>query len=317
MCPLPKILELKKKYKFYQFVDEAHSIGALGPHGRGVCDFFGVDPRSVDVLMGTFTKSFGATGGYIAGSQEFIDKLRIKSHSAAYAETISPPVLGQILASLSSIMGIDFPSELPGGSPSLQHRTFSSSSSVATITAGSQLTRFTPSRLPSNLLPTWLLSSLPPSFLSGAEGSTRIRRLAFNSRYLHLALIKLGFLTYGHPASPIVPLMLFQPGKMAIFSQMMLQRRTRIYGSSVSTASKPGVGIPIVVVVVSYPATTLTTARVRFCMSASHTKEDVDMLLEAIDEVGTILGLKMAARKDSWTVEQCKQRALELVEHGC
>lgn len=42
--------------QFYLYIDEAHSIGALGPRGRGVCDYFNVDPREVDILMGTFTK---------------------------------------------------------------------------------------------------------------------------------------------------------------------------------------------------------------------------------------------------------------------
>lgn len=50
-------------------MDEAHSIGALGPRGRGAVDYFGCDPKDVDVLMGTFTKSFGSAGGYIAGSK--------------------------------------------------------------------------------------------------------------------------------------------------------------------------------------------------------------------------------------------------------
>ena len=54
--------------QFYLYVDEAHSIGALGPKGRGVCDFWNVNPADVDILMGTFTKSFGAAGGYVAGS---------------------------------------------------------------------------------------------------------------------------------------------------------------------------------------------------------------------------------------------------------
>lgn len=66
---LPEIIRLKKKYKCYLYLDEAHSIGALGPRGRGVCDYWDVDPRDVDVMMGTFTKSFGAAGGYIAGSK--------------------------------------------------------------------------------------------------------------------------------------------------------------------------------------------------------------------------------------------------------
>lgn len=64
---LPQIVALKKKYKAYLYIDEAHSIGSVGPTGRGVVEFFGMDPQDVDVFMGTFTKSFGASGGYIAG----------------------------------------------------------------------------------------------------------------------------------------------------------------------------------------------------------------------------------------------------------
>lgn len=66
---LPEIVALKKKYKAYLYLDEAHSIGAVGPTGRGVTELFGVNPADVDVLMGTFTKSFGAAGGYIAGKK--------------------------------------------------------------------------------------------------------------------------------------------------------------------------------------------------------------------------------------------------------
>ena len=51
-----------RRAQFYLYVDEAHSIGALGPTGRGVCDYWGIDPAEVDILMGTFTKSFGAAG---------------------------------------------------------------------------------------------------------------------------------------------------------------------------------------------------------------------------------------------------------------
>ena len=102
---LPEILDLKKKYKFYLYLDEAHSIGALGPNGRGVCDYFGVDPGEVDLLMGTFTKSFGAAGGYIAGKKVIIDSLRLNSHSSVYAESISIPVIQQIYTSMKIIMG--------------------------------------------------------------------------------------------------------------------------------------------------------------------------------------------------------------------
>ena len=53
----------------YLYLDEAHSIGALGEHGRGACEAAGVDPADVDVMMGTFTKSFGSCGGYIAADR--------------------------------------------------------------------------------------------------------------------------------------------------------------------------------------------------------------------------------------------------------
>ena len=69
MVKLPEVIRLKKKYGAYLYLDEAHSIGAVGPHGRGVVDYFGADFRDVDMQMGTFTKSFGSSGGYIAGTK--------------------------------------------------------------------------------------------------------------------------------------------------------------------------------------------------------------------------------------------------------
>jgi len=58
ICKLKDIVQVCKKYKAYLYVDEAHSIGALGKTGRGVCEHTGVDPKDVDILMGTFTKVF-------------------------------------------------------------------------------------------------------------------------------------------------------------------------------------------------------------------------------------------------------------------
>ena len=75
--PSSLILELKSKngvfishlFQAYVYLDEAHSIGAVGKSGRGVCELLGVDTADVDIMMGTFTKSFGSCGGYIAGSK--------------------------------------------------------------------------------------------------------------------------------------------------------------------------------------------------------------------------------------------------------
>lgn len=276
--------------QFYVFVDEAHSIGALGPHGRGVADYFGIDPRSIDILMGTFTKSFGASGGYIASSYATISRLRTRSHAGCYTEASSPAVLTQIISSMSSIMGVSPPL------PSLpQNGTTSPTPSSSSMSLVPQDMYDYPGPAPAACLPSWL--TLPPHLRDGSEGRSRLRRLAFNARYLSRGLKKLGFIVYGHVDSPIVPLMLFHPGKMTLFSRLMTARKT-----------------PIVVVVVGYPATPLVSGRVRFCLSAAHTKEDCDLVLRACDEIGDVLDLKHGQTKDRWIVEEVIRRAVELTE---
>lgn len=189
-----------------------------------MCDYFGVDPREIDILMGTFTKSFGAAGGYVAGSKDLIDRLKVRSHGLTYAESVSPPVLTQIMASMASIMGVAPPLALPKDDDS-------DSRSIS-----SRPTAYGPA--PGSMLPSWM--SLPASLMNGTEGREKLRRLAFNSRYLSSGLRKLGFMVYGHRDSPIIPLLLFSPGKMPAFSQMMQSR----FGADKT---------PIVVVVVAYP----------------------------------------------------------------
>jgi serine palmitoyltransferase len=218
MVDLPGVIALKKKYKFFLFVDEAHSIGAMGPNGRGVCDYFKIDPAEVDILMGTLTKSFGANGGYVAAEKHIVEKLRSSNAATTYGESAGPAVLMQILASLKIIAG-----ELCPG-----------------------------------------------------QGEERLQRIAFNSRYLRLGLKRLGYIVYGHDDSPIIPVMLYNPGKMSAFSHEMLKRK-------------------ISVVVVGYPATPLISSRARFCVSSAHNKDDMDRMLAACDEVGDILQVKFSS----------------------
>ncbi|EXJ84203.1 serine palmitoyltransferase [Capronia epimyces CBS 606.96] len=123
MCNLPGLVRLKKRYKFHLFIDEAHSIGALGPRGRGVCDYFGIDPSEVDILMGTLTKSFGANGGYVNGDKATIDKLRVTNAGTIYGEAPSPAVLAQIIASLRLMNGELIPGQ---GEERLQRIAFNS-----------------------------------------------------------------------------------------------------------------------------------------------------------------------------------------------
>uniref|UniRef100_A0AAZ3NYT3 serine C-palmitoyltransferase n=1 Tax=Oncorhynchus tshawytscha TaxID=74940 RepID=A0AAZ3NYT3_ONCTS len=217
---LPDIVALKKKYKAYLYLDEAHSIGAVGPTGRGVTELFGLDPSDIDVMMGTFTKSFGAAGGYIAGKKELVDYLRSHSHSAVYASAMSPPVTEQILRAMKCIMGLD--------------------------------------------------------------GTTvgKVHQLAENTRYFRSRLQEMGFIIYGNDDSPVVPILLYMPGKVVAFSRAMLKRK-------------------IGVVVVGFPATPITEARARFCLSAAHTKAMLDQVLFDLNELGDDLCLKFSRRKYS------------------
>ncbi|XP_058535680.1 serine palmitoyltransferase 3 [Ochotona princeps] len=232
---LPQIVALKKKYKAYLYIDEAHSIGSVGATGRGVSEFYGVDPGDIDVLMGTFTKSFGAAGGYIAGKKDLVDYIRVHSHSAAYATSMSPTVAEQIIRSMKFIMGLD----------------------------------------------------------GTTQGVERVQQLTKNAKYFRQRLREMGFIIYGNDYSPVVPVLLYMPGKVAAFARHMLEKK-------------------IAVVVVGFPATPLAEARARFCISASHTREMLDTVLEAVDEIGDLLQVKYSRHRTSPRPELCDELSFEL-----
>ncbi len=218
---LPEVIRIKKKYGTYLYLDEAHSVGAMGPNGRGVVDYYGVDPQDVDILMGTFTKSFGSAGGYIAGSHRLVAHLRAESHGSCYAASMSAPVAAQIIASMQAIMGEDHPS---------------------------------------------------------TDGMGRIRRLARNTRYFRHRLQQMGGIVYGHDDSPVVPLMIFFPSKIRAVVNGLFDRGVAAVG-------------------VGFPATHMTEERVRFCVSAAHSKEILDKALEAIEEMCDLLNLRYSGKR--------------------
>ncbi len=88
---LPRFLELKREYDAFLYVDEAHSLGTMGPEGRGICDFFGVDPAEGDLWMGTISKALGSGGGYLAGSRRLIDYLGYTTPAFVFSTACSPP----------------------------------------------------------------------------------------------------------------------------------------------------------------------------------------------------------------------------------
>eukprot|EP00672_Neobodo_designis_P003753 CAMPEP_0174878260 /NCGR_PEP_ID=MMETSP1114-20130205/82666_1 /TAXON_ID=312471 /ORGANISM="Neobodo designis, Strain CCAP 1951/1" /LENGTH=620 /DNA_ID=CAMNT_0016113647 /DNA_START=565 /DNA_END=2428 /DNA_ORIENTATION=- len=214
---LPRVVEIKKKYKCLLYVDEAHSIGALGANGRGVCEHHGVNPADVDLLMGTYTKAFGSIGGYIAGDRKLIEDLRRYSGASLMGETLHSAAAQQALSSLRVILGQD----------------------------GTTV---------------------------GREKLERIRR---NAAYVRSELNKRDLVTLGEPESPVVPIMLYQPAKLALFSRLLLERN-------------------VAVVVVGYPATPLFEGRCRLCVSAAHTKDDLDRAIAAIEEVADLINARFA-----------------------
>lgn len=215
ICRLAEIVDVCKKYKAFLYVDEAHSIGALGKTGRGICEHCGVNPDDVDILMGTFTKSFSGMGGYIASSQAVIDFIRSNSAGVVTHTSMSPIVSQQVLTAFRVIMGED----------------------------------------------------------GTSVGQHKLTSLISNSNYFRSRMVDLGLHVYGDYDSPIIPVLIYFPGKVAAFSRECLARG-------------------VAVVVVGFPATSIIYSRARFCISAGLTREDIDKAISVIDEVATLLCLK-------------------------
>jgi 8-amino-7-oxononanoate synthase len=98
---LPRFVELKKKHKTLMLVDEAHSLGTMGPTGRGIGEHWGIARTDVDLWMGTLSKSLASCGGYIAGSAELIEYLGYTAPGFVYSVGMSPPNAAAALAALT------------------------------------------------------------------------------------------------------------------------------------------------------------------------------------------------------------------------
>ena len=100
---LDKIVELAKKYNANVMVDEAHGFGVIGDHGRGVCNHFGLTD-DVDLIMGTFSKSFASLGGFIATDKITANWLRHNSRSYIFSASATPAAIGAANAALDIML---------------------------------------------------------------------------------------------------------------------------------------------------------------------------------------------------------------------
>lgn len=103
VAKLPEIVTLAKKYNASIMVDEAHGIGVFGKQGRGTCDHFGV-AKDVDLIMGTFSKSFASIGGFIAADESIINYLRHHSRSYIFSASNTPAATAAANAALDIMM---------------------------------------------------------------------------------------------------------------------------------------------------------------------------------------------------------------------
>jgi 8-amino-7-oxononanoate synthase len=97
---LAALIKLKRRYDAWLMVDEAHSIGVLGAKGRGLAEDQGIDPRDVDIWMGTLSKAFTSAGGYVAGSKALIELLKYTSPGFVYSVGAPPAAAAAALAAI-------------------------------------------------------------------------------------------------------------------------------------------------------------------------------------------------------------------------
>lgn len=97
---LPGLIDLKQRFSCFLMLDEAHALGVLGERGYGSWEHFHVDPRSVDLWMGTLSKSLCGCGGYICGTKDVVELLKFTSPSFVYSVGLSPALTAASLTAL-------------------------------------------------------------------------------------------------------------------------------------------------------------------------------------------------------------------------
>jgi 8-amino-7-oxononanoate synthase len=99
---LPEIVSLAKQYNARVMVDDAHSIGVLGEHGRGTAEYFNLEDE-IDIVMGTFSKSFASIGGFIVASERVINYIKHFSRALIFSASPPPAAVAACLAALDII----------------------------------------------------------------------------------------------------------------------------------------------------------------------------------------------------------------------
>lgn len=102
LVELPRLVELAKQYGARVVLDDAHGVGALGRNGRGTAEHYGLEDE-VDLIVGTFSKSFASLGGFVAGNAQVIDFIKHRARSLMFSASITPASAAAALAALNVI----------------------------------------------------------------------------------------------------------------------------------------------------------------------------------------------------------------------
>ena len=102
---LPRLVDIKDRYDAWLLVDEAHSYGVLGENGRGITEYFGIDPSRIELSVGTLSKSFVSSGGFICASEDVIAWLRFTLPGFVYSVGLAPANVASARAALKVLRG--------------------------------------------------------------------------------------------------------------------------------------------------------------------------------------------------------------------
>jgi glycine C-acetyltransferase len=210
LAPLPDLVDLARHYGCLLMVDEAHALGVLGTHGRGVAEWFGVE-EEIDLSMGTLGKALGSFGAFVACSAVLREYLINQARSLIFSTALPPSVLAAAEASI----------EIVEREPERRAH----------------------------------LLNLARQF---QEGLLRIV-----SKYHH----RQPGIQQHDPSTPIQRLILGEDGTAMEFCERLLKKG--IYAQGIRPPTVP-----------------LGTARIRFSLMATHTREDVEQALKAVEETG-------------------------------
>ncbi len=103
VCPLPDLLEICRENGAWLLVDEAHSLGVLGDNGRGITEYFGIDPHEINLYSGSLSKTIPAVGGYVGGSRKVIDYFRHNARGFVFSAALPPAAVAAATKALQLI----------------------------------------------------------------------------------------------------------------------------------------------------------------------------------------------------------------------